>query len=1346
MAIVFSMARVITPYLNTHKDQLARWVSRLLDTRITLGNVDLAWQGINPLVKLNDVHFYNPVTNAPIAELNNVQIGVDIIQSLWKKTFEPGTVILSGAKIALWQQDTGTFNLKPDSNTAQALNRAETDQKVKQIVGWLAIQKHIGLDNIELTLHLKHNRSMILDHLAVLLSNQANEHMLAGQFILNKAHPTPIHFAAKITGDFTQPQLNLLSSSSDLLASTRLAGYIKAEQLSLASWLPQDALAPVQFTSGNGDIALWFYWLGSKQQLTAKAEVTLYDLALRNETNHEQYEQPYLNGLLAFYVDPTHWEFSSSDLTLKETAKNKHAFSAYGSMQDGKLSAMKAIWISDLNFHFLARLNKLSLFPKNALTTTIDNIDPSGSLRDIYFSNNVRSIPTAFQAETRRPCAEAECINQYMSSEANGQQSLSLKGEGYDPAWVILAKADHIQTKAWKNFPGVSTLSGTLQATPSQGKLIINSNGTSVDYPALFENPVTFDSVQGALNWTYSEEGWLIDIEKISLTNPVLDLYGNTRFLISAKNQPLTIDSTLGFDIHQVSSLFSFYPSQVMPKSLFNWLSHNIVDGDNITGKLLLRGPIKAFPFPHQEGVFEVEADAKNITLRPDVDWPLISSLNGHIAMNQSRLQINIDDMAVEHSTISNAEAEIADISKPTPFILSFKTKGDADNIKHYLQQSPVAKDLPDLKEVKTSGQVNTSLKITVPLADETPITTEVEASLDNVKLSLSDSLPILAKLKGTLFIRNTDLKTNQMNAVFLDKPATVTLKTENNTLFFNLSGLLTPDALRNYLDEQWLNHAEGQTPFNLQVRVPNASNKPVQARINTNLTGMRIKAPNFLSKTASQSRDSELMFTMNNARLEQVNFHYGQALAGLFILNAPLISPRIAFGHLVFGSDTAAKPANSGITISGHLPDVDLSKWLAYYKERIAQKNKTDSSLPAVKSQEAASFLQQLHYIDLSLDSLAVFQQTLKPVTVKAMLNKDKTTVQLTSPQVKGTVSIPADLVNQPIEGNLDYVHLILPETYLDKTSPFNPTSVPALTMAIKDLSINETTLGNLAVDTQPITNGLLIEQVNLINPYLTLSAEGSWIQIGSGNKTQLKGKISTDNVNAFLTYWKHINDIEGTTANIDFDLAWPNTLFQFKVAAATGTAYLALGPGRIINIGSNSNTQGLDIGRLLNVFSLSSLAKHLRLDFSDLTEKGYSFNSVTGHFKLQEGNVDTSDTLLKGTLADLSLSGRIAILKRSYDLALTVLPHLTSSLPVLATVAGTAALGPLGPVIGAATWVVDKAVLNPGVSKLTSFSYRITGPWDKPQLIPLTPPKEVNRSPSDSSKQPVNAPVQNL
>jgi zinc protease len=45
---------------------------------------------------------------------------------------------------------------------------------------------------------------------------------------------------------------------------------------------------------------------------------------------------------------------------------------------------------------------------------------------------SAKNIPTAFQVATRRVCNRAaECTNRYMSSEANTQQSRSLKGEGY---------------------------------------------------------------------------------------------------------------------------------------------------------------------------------------------------------------------------------------------------------------------------------------------------------------------------------------------------------------------------------------------------------------------------------------------------------------------------------------------------------------------------------------------------------------------------------------------------------------------------------------------------------------------------------------------------------------------------------------------------------------------------------------------------------------------------------------------------------------------------------------------------------------------------------------------------
>ena len=72
--------------------------------------------------------------------------------------------------------------------------------------------------------------------------------------------------------------------------------------------------------------------------------------------------------------------------------------------------------------------------------------------------------------------------------------------------------------------------------------------------------------------------------------------------------------------------------------------------------------------------------------------------------------------------------------------------------------------------------------------------------------------------------------------------------------------------------------------------------------------------------------------------------------------------------------------------------------------------------------------------------------------------------------------------------------------------------------------------------------------------------------------------------------------------------------------------------------------------------------------------------------------------------------------MIEEDYDLRLIVTPHLTSSLPLIATVAG-------GPIAGAVTWVVNKA-LGPGVNKMTRYEYLIKGSWQEPTIEPVRSP----------------------
>ena len=123
------------------------------------------------------------------------------------------------------------------------------------------------------------------------------------------------------------------------------------------------------------------------------------------------------------------------------------------------------------------------------------------------------------------------------------------------------------------------------------------------------------------------------------------------------------------------------------------------------------------------------------------------------------------------------------------------------------------------------------------------------------------------------------------------------------------------------------------------------------------------------------------------------------------------------------------------------------------------------------------------------------------------------------------------------------------------------------------------------------------------------------------------------------------------------------------------------------------------------------------LRLDFSDLTGPGYSFNKMKGHFQVRDGDAYTQHAYFSGSSARIDFAGRIGLLDKDYDLHVDVIPQMTSGLPVLA-----AAMG--GPVAGVAAWFMDQ-LLGPGVNRSVQNSYQITGSWDQPLLLNLPLPK---------------------
>jgi uncharacterized protein (TIGR02099 family) len=319
--------------------------------------------------------------------------------------------------------------------------------------------------------------------------------------------------------------------------------------------------------------------------------------------------------------------------------------------------------------------------------------------------------------------------------------------------------------------------------------------------------------------------------------------------------------------------------------------------------------------------------------------------------------------------------------------------------------------------------------------------------------------------------------------------------------------------------------------------------------------------------------------------------------------------------------------------------------------------------------------------------------------------ITKDKKNWQvgINNENIAGTISIPTKITRtSTIVGKMDRFYI----SSLESTgiTSIDPMTLPSLSFVINDLRYEKTSLGQLSFNVAPSARGLVINYLNMDSSFMELRSNGTWQK----NSTSLHGSISTENLTKFLTAWGFNSDnFVASKAKMDFDLKWPDAPYQPTEKGLSGTFYLKLGEGRVVNVGDSGAKLGF--GRMLSLFSLQTIPRRLSLDFSDLFQKGYSFDSMKGDFSLKNGNAYTQNTRFDGPVARIDLSGRIGLAEKDFGLSMGVTPHVTSSLPVVATYVG-------GPIAGIATWLVEKMVSRE-MSKVTTYQYKISGTWDDPQ-----------------------------
>lgn len=303
-----------------------------------------------------------------------------------------------------------------------------------------------------------------------------------------------------------------------------------------------------------------------------------------------------------------------------------------------------------------------------------------------------------------------------------------------------------------------------------------------------------------------------------------------------------------------------------------------------------------------------------------------------------------------------------------------------------------------------------------------------------------------------------------------------------------------------------------------------------------------------------------------------------------------------------------------------------------------------------------------------------------------------------------KGSILIP-NKKEQAIEADFDSLTL---NSVSSAHSDWSFKQIPAINLIAKDVRYNEMDFGKVQLKLRPVLAGIAIRGLQAGNASYHLIANGVWHR-QENKKTEFVGQLDSPDLSGFLRSWGLPASIAAEQAHIRFNLQWPGAPYDINLAKLQGSFSFNAANGQIVDIGSSAEAK-LGFGRLLTFLSLQSLGRRLQLDFSDLQAKGFDFTSMQGHFTLRNGNAITRDVTIEGPVAAISIVGRVGLQTKDYDLRIKVLPHFTSSLPVIVGLAG-------GPIAGAITWVAN-AVLGSTVQKIAETTYRITGSWAKPNI----------------------------
>lgn len=868
----------------------------------------------------------------------------------------------------------------------------------------------------------------------------------------------------------------------------------------------------------------------------------------------------------------------------------------------------------------------------------------------------------------------------------------------------VLTRFEELSFQSQQGYPAVTHLSGVLSWYPMGGQLALDGEQTIIAPQGL--KPITFNLVNAAFEWKMLDSGLHLDIHRLMLSHPDLLFKASGVMDGLLSPTPSHIQMKADFLAHHATEWLAYLPSKGIKVKLDHWLKEDIKRIETANGQFLLDGNWADFPFDNAPGDFSIATHLSGVDLFFNKAWPLTKGIEAYLRINKRTLEADIVQALIKGVPVKQVNLRIDDLGLDKETLLVHgQLEAPAKKFMNYIAASPLRNHLIKLQTLDMGGQLGLDLRLEVPLYPENDdVLARGEVTFNHNPVTFHSALNDvrIEDLSGLLRFSEKGVSDSQLNALLLSEPVHIhiqSVSSPNPATELTFGGHTSMGKLRKKFNLPPISFIKGPLNIEGKLTLPDDPKALEHLRLTSSLNGVSIDMPKPLGKTSQESAELVTHIDFNADKTLQLQLNYDNRFSTDLHFMASDTGFSLKGGEVRFGKGQSTIKSLEGIQVVGTLDTVDVQEWRDWLSKF--------STMPASPTLD-----ERIKRINLKLGHVILWGETYPNVSIDASrLASDAWALKLDQPDM--IANLKYNVSENAISGHFDRLYL-KKSIFLDKTKKttianMKPSDIPNLNLTIDTLKFDETDWGNVAISSTSTPENWQLHTCKISSPAYQFEAQGNWKQTGATNVTHMQGELQLSKLSDLLETFHISPVVDAKKGSIEFDGVWPAAIYDFSLSKVNGKLSMNLQNGRITHF-SRETEEKLGLGKLLSILSLQTIPRRLKLDFSDLSKDGYSFDVFKGHFTIKNGELNTTDSYLDGPVAYASMKGSINVIKQLYNVDLHISPHITASLPIVATIAG-------GPIAGLATWAASK-IISQSMQTVTGYTYKVTGPWLNPDL----------------------------